>query len=89
MAVTIWGYAPLKDFTHLEADLVRRAMAHYQFPRPVKMREGSVTRYVWDKNLVSEWMRQNHMLYFVRNARLRALPEPVSDIERYFPAAKT
>lgn len=87
--MTIWGYDALKEVTHLDAPLVRRAMAHYEFPRPVKVRNGSRSCNVWDKNLISEWMRRNHMLYFVKAARDRKKPKPISDIQRYFPAAET
>lgn len=67
--MTIWGWTAVIEYTKLNDQMIKRAMALYGFPRPVRVRKGNSTINVWDEPLVSEWMRRNHMTYFMQRHR--------------------
>lgn len=80
--MTIWGWAALIEYTQLNDQLIRRAMGHYGFPRPVKVQHGGRFVCVWDKPLVSEWLRRSHMLYFMQERRAKLRERAVADGQR-------
>lgn len=73
--MTLWGWAAVIEYTQLNDQLIRRAMGHYGFPKPVRVRQGSKTICVWDQPLVSEWMNRSKMLYFMQQRRRRLAEE--------------
>lgn len=57
----IRGWIELTDFTGLKDSILRRAMALYGFPEPVKVREGKKAINTWCPQQVAAWMRKHQL----------------------------
>lgn len=66
----IEGWEALYSYTLLNDQLLRRAIGLYGFPRPQKLRRGSILLNAWDKNEVLDWMIANQQISFVKKALL-------------------
>jgi predicted DNA-binding transcriptional regulator AlpA len=52
----IRGWEALRLFTGLNEHLLRRAIGHYDFPEPMKLRDRSVVFNGWNSGDVLGWM---------------------------------
>ncbi len=53
------GWNEVTEFTGIHAQMLQRFMALRGFPRPVRVREKSITVQYWDRVAVMVWMEQN------------------------------
>jgi predicted DNA-binding transcriptional regulator AlpA len=66
MSRVIRGWEELVKVTGIGDSVLRRAMALYEFPKPIKTREGSKSVNVWVYREVHMWLLQNKF-HFVGN----------------------
>ena len=68
----IRGWGELIEACNLSDETIKRLIAHYEFPRPIKVRTGKTLKNYWSKQTVELWF-ETYKIQTVRQRRIEVV----------------